>query len=75
MLIFATQVLIVLFTFKFLLHVSISITYNVTPFCLAHVQVEYHPYLNQRKLLDFSKSKDIFLVAFGALGTQRYKQW
>ncbi|XP_004425467.1 PREDICTED: aldo-keto reductase family 1 member C23-like protein [Ceratotherium simum simum] len=38
-------------------------------------QVECHPYLNQRKLLDFCKSKDIILVAYGALGTQRPKQW
>ncbi|XP_076729075.1 aldo-keto reductase family 1 member C4-like isoform X2 [Callospermophilus lateralis] len=38
-------------------------------------QVECHVYHNQRKLLDFCKSKDIVLVAYGALGTQRYKQW
>uniref|UniRef100_I3M2J8 Aldo-keto reductase family 1 member C23-like protein n=1 Tax=Ictidomys tridecemlineatus TaxID=43179 RepID=I3M2J8_ICTTR len=38
-------------------------------------QVECHVYLNQRKLLDFCKSKDIVLVAYGALGTQRYKDW
>ncbi|KAM4828578.1 aldo-keto reductase family 1 member C13-like [Thomomys bottae] len=38
-------------------------------------QVECHPYFNQRKLLDFCKSKDIVLVAYGALGTQRYKRW
>ncbi|XP_012864713.1 PREDICTED: aldo-keto reductase family 1 member C13-like isoform X1 [Dipodomys ordii] len=38
-------------------------------------QVECHPYLNQGKLLDFCKSKDIVLVAYGALGTQRYKRW
>ncbi|XP_048223465.1 aldo-keto reductase family 1 member C13-like isoform X14 [Perognathus longimembris pacificus] len=38
-------------------------------------QVECHPYLNQSKLLDFCKSKDIVLVAYGALGTQRYKRW
>ncbi|XP_058388818.1 aldo-keto reductase family 1 member C23-like protein isoform X2 [Diceros bicornis minor] len=38
-------------------------------------QVECHPYLNQSKLLDFCKSKDIVLVAYGALGTQRPKQW
>ncbi|KAM4828563.1 aldo-keto reductase family 1 member C23-like [Thomomys bottae] len=38
-------------------------------------QVECHIYLNQSKLLDFCKSKDIVLVAYGVLGTQRYKHW
>ncbi|NP_001297485.1 aldo-keto reductase family 1 member C13-like [Mesocricetus auratus] len=37
-------------------------------------QVECHIYNNQSKLLDYCKSKDIVLVAFGALGTQRYKE-
>ncbi|XP_066137153.1 aldo-keto reductase family 1 member C15-like [Saccopteryx bilineata] len=34
-------------------------------------QVECHPYLNQCKLLEFCKSKDIAFVAYSALGTQR----
>ncbi|OWK03067.1 hypothetical protein Celaphus_00007643, partial [Cervus elaphus hippelaphus] len=34
-------------------------------------QVECHPYLNQSKLLEFCKSHDIVLVAYGALGAQR----
>ncbi|PNJ15160.1 AKR1C4 isoform 4 [Pongo abelii] len=38
-------------------------------------QVECHPYLNQSKLLDFCKSKDIALVAYSALGTQRHELW
>ncbi|XP_075826391.1 aldo-keto reductase family 1 member C1-like [Microtus pennsylvanicus] len=38
-------------------------------------QVECHPYLNQSKLLDFCKSKDIVLVAYAALGSQRPKPW
>ncbi|KAL6036427.1 hypothetical protein STEG23_012658 [Scotinomys teguina] len=36
-------------------------------------QVECHLYLNQSKLLDYCKMNDIILVAYGALGTQRYK--
>ncbi|CAO2595140.1 Aldo-keto reductase family 1 member C13 [Lemmus lemmus] len=38
-------------------------------------QVECHLYLNQSRLLDYCKSKDIVLIAYGALGTQRYKEW
>ncbi|XP_049738030.1 aldo-keto reductase family 1 member C3-like isoform X5 [Elephas maximus indicus] len=38
-------------------------------------QVECHPCLNQRKLLDFFKSKDIVLVAYSALGSARDKRW
>ncbi|KAF5928636.1 hypothetical protein HPG69_008424 [Diceros bicornis minor] len=38
-------------------------------------QVECHHYLNQRKHLDFCKSKDIVLVAYSALGNQCPKQW
>nr|XP_004662469.2 aldo-keto reductase family 1 member C1 [Jaculus jaculus] len=38
-------------------------------------QVECHLYLNQSELLDFCKSKDVVLVAYGALGTQRNKNW
>ncbi|KAI5262152.1 aldo-keto reductase family 1 member C3-like isoform X3 [Manis pentadactyla] len=38
-------------------------------------QVECHPYLNQSKLLDFCRSKDIVLVAYGALGSDSDKEW
>ncbi|XP_040104725.1 prostaglandin F synthase 1 isoform X4 [Oryx dammah] len=38
-------------------------------------QVECHPYLNQSKLLEFCKSHDIVLVAYGALGAQRLSKW
>ncbi|KAM7157192.1 aldo-keto reductase family 1 member C15-like isoform 2-T2 [Molossus nigricans] len=38
-------------------------------------QVECHPYLNQSKLLEFCKSKDIVLVAYSALGAQKDSNW
>ncbi|XP_077663626.1 aldo-keto reductase family 1 member C1-like isoform X4 [Eretmochelys imbricata] len=38
-------------------------------------EVECHPYLNQRKLLEFCKSKNIVLVAFSALGSHREERW
>ncbi|XP_028362492.1 aldo-keto reductase family 1 member C15-like isoform X4 [Phyllostomus discolor] len=38
-------------------------------------QVECHPYLNQSKLLEFCKSKDIILVAYAALGSQKDFEW
>ncbi|XP_044083627.1 aldo-keto reductase family 1 member C4 isoform X3 [Neovison vison] len=38
-------------------------------------QVECHPYLNQSKLQEFCKSKDIILTAYGALGTDFRKEW
>ncbi|XP_004629975.1 aldo-keto reductase family 1 member C1 homolog [Octodon degus] len=38
-------------------------------------QVECHPYLNQSKLLNFCKSKDIVLVGYSTLGSHREKPW
>ncbi|XP_028361816.1 aldo-keto reductase family 1 member C1 homolog isoform X13 [Phyllostomus discolor] len=38
-------------------------------------QVECHLYLNQSKLLEFCKSKDIVLIAYSALGSDPKKDW
>ncbi|XP_049998435.1 aldo-keto reductase family 1 member C15-like isoform X2 [Alexandromys fortis] len=38
-------------------------------------EVECHPYLNQSKLLEFCKSRDIVLVAYSALGSSRDPTW
>ncbi|XP_055449835.1 3-alpha-hydroxysteroid dehydrogenase isoform X1 [Psammomys obesus] len=38
-------------------------------------QVECHLYLNQSKMLDYCKSKDITLVAYCTLGSSRDKRW
>ncbi|KAB0338549.1 hypothetical protein FD754_024495, partial [Muntiacus muntjak] len=57
---------------------SFSVSSLELGICLGGVQwylVECHPYLNQSKLLEFCKSHDIVLVAYGALGSQRLSQW
>ncbi|KAG8429160.1 hypothetical protein GDO86_018170 [Hymenochirus boettgeri] len=38
-------------------------------------QVECHIYLNQSKLLEFCKSKDIVLVGYSVLGSSRGEEW
>ncbi|KAM9292299.1 dihydrodiol dehydrogenase 3-like, partial [Gastrophryne carolinensis] len=38
-------------------------------------QVECHPYLNQSRLLEFCKSNDIVLVAYGVLGSPTRGGW
>ncbi|KAG8429109.1 hypothetical protein GDO86_018290, partial [Hymenochirus boettgeri] len=38
-------------------------------------QVECHLYLNQNKLLEFCKSRDIVLVGYGILGSSRDNKW
>ncbi|XP_040201573.1 aldo-keto reductase family 1 member C1-like [Rana temporaria] len=38
-------------------------------------QVECHIFLNQSKLLEFCKSKDIVLVGYSVLGSSRPKDW
>ena len=59
----------------FICHINITFSNNLTLFSVDILQVECHPYLNQSKLLDFCKSHDIVLVAYGALGSQRVKDW
>ncbi|XP_073423572.1 aldo-keto reductase family 1 member C1-like isoform X3 [Dendrobates tinctorius] len=38
-------------------------------------QVECHPYLNQSKLLEYCKFKDILISGYSVLGSHRHKDW
>ncbi|GAB1297890.1 3-alpha-hydroxysteroid dehydrogenase type 1 [Apodemus speciosus] len=45
------------------------------PVCNQTRLVECHLYLNQSKMLDYCKSKDIILVSYCTLGSSRDKSW
>ncbi|XP_029414585.1 aldo-keto reductase family 1 member C15-like isoform X3 [Nannospalax galili] len=51
-----------------------QIIFDTVDLCVTW-EVECHPYLNQTKLLEYCKSKDIAMVAYAALGSNRGKEW
>ncbi|XP_068134145.1 aldo-keto reductase family 1 member C15-like isoform X3 [Hyperolius riggenbachi] len=45
------------------------------PVCNQVTEVECHIYLNQKKLLEFCRSRDILLVGYSVLGSSRDEKW